>query len=721
MPKHDNPIQGSVLALARIGTKNEEDRQALEAAANSWLNQREQTKWPWGLQFFENFAYLNGNHLVRWYYDAENGFGFSGIAANSGQFETSVAKVADNRLIRPTESIVSMMTDMNPAPRVVPASDSPGDEDAAEIGQVLLDAFLENPVRLTRRLREIGYLCCICGTAAMEITFEDTGIPREIIVPEEVEDEEGNITLREGKPQIVDRRDIVTNVWTPYHLTPDPCATSADDMTWIMRSSFEDIDCIKREFGKDAEFANGKAFPENLEGMRQENATQFTLYWWSKFNDILTSPQYYQQGAGLAPTTQYTQGGHAPNQVLKTVIDVKPTPEHPRGRTLVLAGGKLVYAGDARAYYPDYPWRWHPYAFFHWFKLPGRFWGVPFLSEVVPLQKKINSIDLLVHQNRMLMAIGQWLVPKTAELSPGRMSGFPGEQFTYNDLGTGSKPELIRTPPLPSDLIIEKSELIQAIDLIAASGPVGGDVAPSAARAGVILDFLREDRLRSKKPMIQDFEEALEVVGQNVLIELQQNLDDPDLMERVARVASDKSMYSLQAFSQALIQDHHTVKIDVASGLMRSPEAMAAKAQEFYAASGGPQNLSPPQMEAIWKALGLDMFATDQQNDTVARVRRLISAIRNGLLNVSGPEGIQGLVIRGVDDPGAAAETLRAFISSPQYQDMMIDEEGAAGAAAIMQLFQVYSDLAAQQQQAMIEAQIQMQRAMAQGGDDDNE
>lgn len=702
----------SPLAGGRIPHDDEEGRRALQQWATTWLEELEATKWPRGLQYFENASYLSGNHLTRYYYTADQGLAFHTFGVHDqSPYDQHVAKVADNRLVRPVETVAGMLTEVSPIGRVTPNSDLPEDEDAADLAQIVLRLTFEKPLNMKEKLRESAMVACICGTAIAEVEYTDTGNPIEVpqykIVEEESElfrDENGDPikTTREvvDGTEVVPRRDIQARIWTPFHITVDPTATKPEELNWIARSSFEDIDWIKEQFDRDEE----GYYPEALEDLGEENASSHMLYWYAKFQDILDHPQYQHHGGGMAPATYTTTGGYAPNQVMFTVIDVKPTRDFPRGRTLVLAGGRLIYCGDARAYSEKYPWRWHPYAFFYWFKSPGRFWGIPLLSLLVPLQKKINSIDALVAANREYISLGQWWIPKHSKVSEGRISGIPGEHYIYTAVPGMQDPHRVENQPLPQELLIERDQLVVAIDYLAASGSVDdGQISASAARAGVILDFLRQEKLRSKSPMIQCFEQYLETIQQNVLIEIQLNLerDDPDLTARIRAAAREYSSAAIESFTGASLRDHHNVEIDIASELLFSPEAREAKALEA-AQYLGPQ-MSPMQRDAVLKAIKLDRYMKDEQLASTRRARRMVSRIVNG-----DPEAL--LPMPGVDNARAMAPVFQEAILSDRFYDLP-----RALQEALVSGFDYYK--AAAQQEFMEELQMQLAAQAAAAGE----
>lgn len=761
----DGITTNSLYSIGKIGTDNPRDFERLQSALVYHIKELDGAKWPRGLQYFENHSYLCGNHLTRFFYNAD-GFGFHHFGLNDrSQFDNLVAKSSDNQLIQPVENVTAMLTKTRPHPRVEPNSNLPEDADAAAIAELLLDLVWERPLNMPAKLEAAAKLACTSSTVAIEVEYGDTDIP--ISVPETrtafrrdplaqgqtfrtsydeghdhayiegegttaPSDEDGHthqIPTRGGRTRRDDtghthqltsrvgvveetgaetvgyKQDIQARVWSSFHINPDPGATCPDEMVWIMRSSFEDIDNIWDLFNKDEE----GFFPENLEKMHAIHTSKNLLYWFSKVQDIIDSPQYYQHGAGL--TSHRMGGGDAPNQVLFTVVDVKPTKEFPRGRTLIMAGDQLIYAGQARAWTEKYPWRWHPYAFFGWFKMPGRFWHIPLLTQLVPLQKKINAIDALVAANRQYMALGQYWNPSHAKVPDGYFSGFPGMSIPYTDVPGMRRPERVEHVPLPSELLVERDQLKQAIQIIAGTSLIGQQLSKSAARAGVIFDYLRNEKLEAKTPMLQEFERFLEAISQNILIEFQTNMteENEDLTARLRAAAREFSDLSLQTFVGASLRDHHNVAIDIASAVLKSPEARAASAMEYLQFASNTQFLTHTEREALQRIMGLDDLVCEKENLSIKKAKRLISRIVSGQIKQLEEDTLQTLIMPDVDVPDAMALVFQEEMLSDRYLDY--DQEMKN---AIWGLFELYSQEAQRKAQEAKQAQLEFAAAMAQ-------
>lgn len=704
----DLPISSeSLYALGVLRHDKDDERQALEAAANRAIDESEQALWPRALQWYENLAFLCGNHLTRFYLDSGGALGTWTFGVDDAHdADRYIAQVSDNRLVRPFETVIGMLTQGRPSPQVAEAGDQPEDEDAAKIASLMIELLFENPLDMPERRREMAGLMLIAGSCFPETLYGETGLP-EIVPKFKLAERETAFRDDDGRPiaeEIVEqdgeevrlRRDFQCRVWSPFHFAADPRATSMEDALWFRRNTFEDLHWIKERFG-DGRKSDG-FYPEVLEELGSVTPSKWALWWWSRFQDLLDAPQSMWGGSTYGRLTE----GVAPNQTLFTVFDVRPTLSFPRGRTLVMAGRRLLYCGDARSWSSRYPWRWHPYSAAHWLKIPGRFLGIPMLSLLVPLQKRINAVDALVRLNREFMSIGQWAYARQHKIKEGTIGGIAGRHIEYQGVPNMPPPTKVQNMPLPAELLKEREDLIQAIDTISSAGMVAGDVAASAARAGVILEFLNEERLRSKGPMIQGYEKAVERIGQNLLIDAQMNLtsEDKDLTERLRVAAKRHGSLPIQSFTGASIADHHAVRIDIASELFNSPQAKKAIAMEVVQFLG--PDMDAAQRNAVFRYLGLDELVVSTENASVERARRMVAAIKSGAPENEIPPGMPG-----VDQPAAMAPVFQAALLDVSLADLPPESQ-----AMLYDLFEHYSAEAAAEAQRIMQARMAMEQAM---------
>lgn len=623
--------RSSYLALAMLPHDTPEDIRVLEGAADHWARQLEHSKWPRALGWFTNYAFLDGNHYPNFRWN-ETTLDWDNPKIQEIPADSFIPKTSDNRCVQPVQHNVSLLTRIRPEPRIEPNSTSPFDIDAAGLGETLLSGVLWERTGIPEDLEAVAHHLCCCGTTAMETIFDETDFPiiteemKTVTRKSEITGEPTRVDVATGRDAVTFKREIQNRVWTAFEIDPDPGATDdPKSHSWFVRSGYADIDWIRDRFDRDDEYF----LPDNLKHIPEDSSVSSPLYWKERLKDLLDSPNGWY---GLTTWPYNTAGGFAPNQTCFRFFDVKPTKYHPRGRTMITAGGVMIYCGPSRSWHEDYAWRWHPYSFGRYWRIPGRFWGMPLLSELVPLQRRINSIDALLQINREYIGLGQWLIPGACKVPDGATSGMAGQEIRYRITPTGQKPERIKHEPLPGDVYQERAMVERQMREIAGMQSSLEGKAPSGIRAAQMLEFLKNQMTEQNAPLLHMVERMVEGVAQNMLIEAAINYDEPDQeLTNLIRVAARNSNHDLQSIDLFLgsdLRDNTHVKIDMVSSLLQSPEAKKQLAIEFMQANQN--SLSQAERAIVARILEFDEFDRQvaPQYEAATRMIAMIEAGR---------------------------------------------------------------------------------------------
>lgn len=714
-----SPHRDSYTSLQRLRHDKPEERSALEALLRKEVQASEERLWPYALQWFDNACFLTGNHLARNRWSKQFGFTHFQFGVNDASpFDSTAARSADNRLIRPFERVVSMFCKGKPAPRITPGSDTPNEKLGAKTAASLLELLMEHPLEIPVLRRQIASTGALMGTAIVETGFEEgdelVEVPKmkrvrksprrkradALFDPESAAEDAGEGQeewVKDGDlTEAILRPEIYARVWTPLHVSPDPGATCDRDVTWYRRGSFMDMDSIWERYDRD----DPGFFREKLLGMTASRGTESPLYYWQRIQEIIDSPQTWNDGF----SSGWDRSTLSPNHAQHHIFDIRPSLMFPRGRTMVLAGGQLVYCSDqARAWIaPDprrgYVGRWHEYAPWRWMELPGRWLGISMVSLQVPLQRKVNAIDGALQEYRENIAFGQWLVPHISQVPDGFFSGRPRLHIPYRDVPGHGKPERVKNDPLPGDIWVERQSLESSIDNVSSTGVVDPGIAASAARAGVMLEFIKAEQLSGKEPTVQAYERCLERAGQNIILDAQQAgvEGEPWMLERIRLAAPQGSQLAMEAFLKSSMLDHYSVRIDIASEILHSPEAKAAKAEsagQYFGAM-----LSPEQINQLMEAMGLGDVVKAPENAARERAEMLLGWILEGNLQAV-------YLMPGIENYGVIAGVFWEFMQSLRFQELPQEQVKAVlgiweQAVAEMQKQLAAQQAAAQQQQA---------------------
>jgi hypothetical protein len=466
----------------------------------------------------------------------------------------------------------------------------------------------------------------------------------------------------------------------------DPAATDdPDSLTWIYRQNYVDIAQIQDEFNKKEE----GYLPENLKGISDAEGYSYPLYWWERIKDLIDSPD---GGMRFGSRIMGPSSGNAPNQTIMRVWYCKPNRYFPRGRTLITAGDSLIWHGDSLAYYPEYKWRWHPMSISRFWRIPGRFWGHSLVGALLPMQKRINAIDSLVQLNREYMSIGQWIVPRQAKVADGALSGVPGHRVNYTGTAHG-KPEKIDHQPLPAELIGERELMQRQIETLSGTQQMYEMMGKSNIRAGVMLQFLQKQMMKSRSAMLQDYEVFLETIGQNILIEVSKNVTEQNsqLTSRIAAAARDHSNLSVRHFLGSDLRDNVRIKLDIASALQKSPEAKQERAVQLVQFLA--DRLDDAQLGLIFQELDLDDLATQISPD-FERATRMVSQITQGDFSVVSP-------MRGIDRSDIFMNVIKREMQSGRF-----DEYDDQIKQVLVFLYDEYASMEAEDKENQLRSQV---------------
>ena len=705
----------SALTISNLPCSTVAEAEVLAGAISKWAEKQNRSKWNHAAGWFRNMAFFTGNHVSHFSYrpgstvDSSGQFSITPVSGMYKKYAQYINRQVDNKCKKAYETPVGILTKANPRPRVTPNSGSPTDKRSANLAEIAFTVLWDSPLNMSSKLRTVAGMLVLFGTSFVEIEYRETNIPLQIprVRAEEYDDPEQEELLDGEKPvrlvsdgfDVIYRKAMCADVWSPFHITPDPAATEdPDSMQWIMRMSFQDVGQLKEEIMSRAEGdldEDEKYFTENLEyvnaaKMKHDNC----LYWYQEIKDLIDNPESLQPYSSFSHTNSEIQ---LMNETIKTVVDVRPNKKFPMGRTIVLGGDKILYCGPARAWSEKYPERWHPYTCFRFWKTVNRFWGASLFSDVVPLQMRINKIDTLMKINQMFMTFGVYRVPRGSLSEQDNMSHIPGIRLEYLPVG-GQGPEKLRNDPLPSEIMVERQMMERAIDELSMVSRLLETNNVSHLRSGAIIEMLQKEVVDSKSAVIMDFQDAIKHVAQNILIELNLNLEDedPELTQKMRAAAEDYSSLIVSNFTSADLHDNINIEIDIISAILTSPEAEAQKALDYVQVMQG--QITPHERSKVLEKLGLDEF-DNPENIEIERADFMIENIVNGDLNNAVPDPF-------LDNPAIFAERFKNALRKPKSYEYPPEV-----AQRLTQLAEFYDQLNQQAMQSQYEQQLALIQA----------
>lgn len=419
--------------------------------------------------------------------------------------------------------------------------------------------------------------------------------------------------------------DVNTQVVEPYRIALDPIASNLHDIRWIMEYSIRPLTWIVENYYRPLSGQSEILPPEDSLPVLQEGSEQSLEDKDKPFEPqeegytgeaINVKPEkhlsaalrrFFQlktssgvkgiMGSGLGQTSS---GGDSTmleeSAVIKEYYE-RPTKDNPKGRLLVVANGKCIYAGPSPYHGPEQG-DWHPYSACRWEIVPGRFWGKSPFDDATEIQKHINSIDSIVILNRKTMAIPQKLIPRGTMAVNDSWTGRPGQKVFATPGPNGEMPTTIPAAGLSEQVLQERNQKVEDLKSITGSPDILKGDRPPGVTAFSALNLLFEIGAGKLFPVADRWKRFIESSQRKQLCLVANKYREPrpEFIQRLMSMNSDLTADQIKAFLGKDLYDNCNVIIDPASSVPRMKAAEQAKLMEL--AQSGVLNLEDPANKA---------------------------------------------------------------------------------------------------------------------------
>jgi hypothetical protein len=699
---------------------------AISTFAEEVNTNRNSRHWVRAVQWVENFLFSLGRHYV-------DDILVSRLARDSSSGNQSLVQEAADNIPKPVndlmgryiETNIALLTENKPIPRIDANSGRAEDEDAAQLSELTMQ-YMWEALDLPQKHREIARIILHCGVCWLEVIYDETYVRRMTVPETETSNEsvmqgigggairlplprETEIHDERGRPIYTDQveyGDITATIVSPFEMhLPQVHWWDGEDMGWVMREFYTDMDMLKDKYLAKGLKLNKKDgwFLDRLNKAQTTNTRNLPIWWWERIADMVEG-----SGPNLYVGTPETWDGYTTVRIW----DRKPNATWPRGRTVITAGDQVIYDSPkkrgARAYDPRWPQRWHPYIRYRWEAMAGSIHGRSLASKLLPKLKRVNAIDTTMIMWRRTVPMSAWVIPKGAQPIEDQWLGRPGQIWEYDPRRTaGAAPEPIYPPPYPAAAEQERQQQIQEMEAIAGTEEILRGQRPTGVNSAAMIDILRKQALAARSPILQEWDEALQKEGSVILQEVIKHIRNDDrYAERLRILGRDKvSTLAIRSFSGADLSDNVLVHIDTASMALASKEARQAKAIELMQYSAGLQNMPPGLAAKILSEMGYEDAMIPQGTD-VARAKRIMAWIRQ--------EAYEMIIPIPEDDPFVLYGIFVDEMKSDGFHNLNEEQQ-----LVLISLCDFYQKLAEQRQQEILEMQMmnaQMQRGGGGGG-----
>lgn len=156
---------------------------------------------------------------------------------------------------------------------------------------------------------------------------------------------------------------------------------------------------------------------------------------------------------------------------------------YPKGRYVAIAGETVLrdnnnpYVGDPRG------WCEIPFVKVDWTPMPGRFWGLSLVNDLMNPQFRYNESRSRMAEFERIHGRAAIFVPTGSGITPGMMTIQNGAVYEYNPAG-GGKPEAAPAPQLPPEVAQNAATARSEIGQLSAQSDIEGSKMPGQLRSG---------------------------------------------------------------------------------------------------------------------------------------------------------------------------------------------------------------------------------------------
>jgi hypothetical protein len=589
-------------------------------------------------QWVENILFLTGEHWVR-FNTLTNRF-------TRHQLEGWVPTPSTNYMVKHYDRAIDLFTSPDWTPRGKPASESQNDIDAAEHSSRMLrhlrrtlhsdlkyldaaswflltgnvffyanwdpqanvvvrrpeEILKQTPLILPRAVcqncRDVfraSFNRQRCPTCQQGITqLEDTpmlgadGLVLQSSETVPVLDKDGKQKFKEFSLGEVD--EAIPNV---FNIFPQP-RERWEDVMYIMEEVVFDLDELADTFGSDAvkDIAPENILSERLSGFGTSAGNKSDYFNTHSQLQNMVRVKYYRHIAGE---------------------------KFPDGQYIIEANKKVLHHGDIDTVDGQLPYEHAKYR-----HISGEMWGVSPFSDVVPLQKRINSIDSSIILNRKTMLNPQWTIPQGSGVT--KIDGRPGLLVRYNPHNTGgAKPEVKPGVGLPADIIQERAQAVTDMEEVFGTQEILGGQAPQGIEAGVALNIIAEQAFKRFGGAVKRWRKALARHEKRKLLIMKEFYEE----ERLIEVGGENTETELFHLSGADIGNTTDVIVEMEQGANFSK---AAQDQRLLSAvqMGLLGDVRRPEIAGkILEKLDIEGFDSEFTLDA-KKARRELVKLKNG-------------------------------------------------------------------------------------------
>jgi hypothetical protein len=365
----------------------------------------------------------------------------------------------------------------------------------------------------------------------------------------------------------------------------------------------------------------------------------------------------------------------------------------------ITANGHLLYKGKLGESSGKLPYR-----LMRWREIPGSFWGMSPLRDLIRMQKRLNAIDSHLIANRKRMINPQWLIPHGSGV--GKLDGRAGLSIRYDPHGAGGlKPEIMPGVPLPQQVLEERNIVLRDYQEISGEMEVLLGRIPPGVESGYQVDLLVEQALKRFGPIYKRFRLGLADHHHACLMLTEENWTE----SRRVQVAGNNQSTEVYHYKGADLRNSSDIVVQLSSELEASPAVRRTRVQNALSMGllGDPRR--PEVRGKVLSKLGIEGFDSDYSLDAKKAMRVIIAAKEGSELPP---------LIPGVDSGAVQLQIIKEHMLTREFEQQEEDVKEAIGqrASELMQIMQEEQQKAMQAAEAAKGTDPETSRQVSESG-----
>lgn len=509
-----------MLAKVKRSDVSTKDNSALQLLSNVQAS----VNWTGSKQFFErqwmiNHAHYLGHQDIRWNRYANRPVG--------KRFPSHRTTATFNKIRPAVEVAQSLMTQQRPKWTCKPQTSSFEDTQASRVGASLLDHYWDE-LELELKVSELVLWATICGTAFLyNTTKSDPRTKQRVYIDPISKQPMPGSAIHDSMRRMMEEAGLYLDylahepdlrVLSPFRIAQEPRAASLDDARYIFHVTEMSIDEVYERWGT---VVSAEEHPLGM--ANYEN--RLKSFWGS------------QEGAGAVNEMDGDGRSTSVQEViLKPYVEQNSRTgkwdEYPNGRHVVVAGGSVMI-DDENPYYKAGFRSGFPFTKFDWISVPGRFWGMALVEELIDPQKAYNDIRRREIDLFRLMGQPKWTAPMGANLKRDAINDKPGEIIEWNASSGPAPTPVLPTPFAPGVVQTLQASAYRDIQDSAGQHDTMSGNAPAQMRSGPAIQLAREGDMHNLSPKAQRLEKCVGDAAENLLRTAAEVLDENSYIEIV--------------------------------------------------------------------------------------------------------------------------------------------------------------------------------------------